>query len=149
MNAILAIAIVICTSLAGGFFTNRGMTWYENARPPHAPPRFVFPIVWTILYALIAIALARIPVGELASTLLLLNLALNIVWCYLYFGKRMPRASFAAILAIVITAIGVIIIALTKHDLVIVFCLTPYLAWLLFATFLNWETIEMTRLGQP
>lgn len=135
----IAIVSVLTTSLAGQYFTNRSVnsSWYECIKPGLTPPPIVFPIVWTTLYVLIAIAFARILMDDnrFAIVLLASNLVLNVFWCYLFFGAKTPLLAIPVIL--IIWATILMVQWTSRFDLITVFLLLPYLLWITFATILN------------
>ena len=119
-------------------------TWYAGlAKPAFNPPNAVFPVVWTILYILMAVAawlVWRAPgdAGDRRRALVAYaaQLVLNVAWSFAFFGARSPLAGLAVIvplsLAILWTMIGFHRISPPAAWL-----LAPYLAWVLFATVLN------------
>lgn len=135
----IAIASVLITSLAGQYFTNRSVnsSWYACIKPGLTPPPIVFPIVWTALYILIAIAFARLLIADnrIAIVLLASNLVLNVFWCYLFFDAKNPLLAIPVILIIWAT---ILMVQWThRFDRITVFLLLPYLLWITFATILN------------
>jgi translocator protein len=143
MHPTIAITLVVATSVAGGYFTRSGMEWYKSRRPTHAPPPYVFPIVWTILYALLAVALSTIPIDRahtMIVSMFVINLALNVLWCYVYFRRHSPVGGLVCFAPLIATTIAIMVLG--RHNIVVVACLSPYLIWLVFATFLNFESIE-------
>ncbi|MBA4791402.1 MAG: tryptophan-rich sensory protein [Rhizobiales bacterium] len=119
-------------------------TWYAGlAKPPWTPPNFAFPIVWTALYALMAIALWRLwdrapdsPVRRRALLLFLVQLALNAGWSPVFFGLHAVGAAFAIIL-VLIGVVAATLHAALRADEVAGWLLVPYLPWLCYAAALN------------
>jgi translocator protein len=142
MNTILAYIIsftaVILTSFIGQLFTSKNVKspWYLCIKTNITPPGYVFPIVWTILYILIALAFAKALItGEtMIIVLFTINLVLNISWCYAFFYIKNPSLALIQILFVLLTAWAIVIIT---HNKMIRFLLIPYIAWLSFATILN------------
>ncbi|MEE3919474.1 TspO/MBR family protein [Micromonospora sp. BRA006-A] len=101
-------AAVTATAAAGAVATSTGTSsrWYRRLRKPAwQPPSAAFPVVWTPLYGLIAVAGARAldrSEGERAAFArgYALNLALNAGWTALFFGARRPGAALAEIAAL-------------------------------------------------
>ena len=138
---ISAISILI-TAICGSYFTKKNMNTYK--KPKAAPPSFVFPIVWTILYIILFFAFANviqkhdyITIGVFA-----INLLLNILWCYLYFELKNPVYAFICIIALLLTNFIILFrtIKLTR-DVYLVILFMPYTLWLLFASYLNFSSI--------
>ncbi len=146
MNLILAYSVsllfVIFVSISGQYFTSKNVKtpWYDCIRSSITPPGWVFPIVWTILYILIAIALSRtlLLINDRTKIILLvlftLNLLGNISWCYAFFYRKYTLLALFNLIFLILT--GVLIIYLTP-DTVTKYILIPYVIWLSFATILN------------
>lgn len=141
MHIALAVSMVLATSFAGSYFTSRNVR--SVPKSPMSPPNYVFPIVWTILYALLAIALTSISLQSAAGAVFTTNLALNVLWCYLYFERRKASASALCLVAIISTTVA--IMWMSRRDAVVVGCMAPYLAWLIFALFLNVQSVNVKR----
>jgi tryptophan-rich sensory protein len=104
--------------------------WYECIRPEAAPPGYVFPIVWTILYALLAVSFVRHPKAWPRYSL---NIALNYAWYDAFFVRQDPRRAMT-----ILVALWVSIADLARQDKL----LWPYLAWVTFAGFLNLQAVR-------
>jgi len=145
-----AVVVAICelVGVLGAFFTTPAINgWYAGlAKAPLNPPNWLFGPVWTILYALMGIAAYLVwrrrkdkPV-VFAMAFFILQLALNFVWSYLFFGLREP--AFAAIeivalwLSIAWTALEFMKISRPSAAL-----LAPYLLWVAFAAYLNYSVV--------
>lgn len=118
--------------------------WYEGlAKPPFTPPNWVFGPAWTLLYGLMAAAVLRIlslppelPGRRRAVALFFAQLALNGGWSWAFFAGRNPGLGLFVIVLLV-AAIVATIAAFRRLDLTAAWLLAPYLAWVLFATYLN------------
>jgi len=117
--------------------------WYQGlAKPGWTPPDGVFPPVWTALYALMGIAAwlvwrrTGLAGGALPLGIFALQLILNVLWSWLFFGLHRPGAAFFEIIllwcAILATAA-----AFLGHSRAAGALLLPYLAWVGFASLLN------------
>jgi tryptophan-rich sensory protein len=121
--------------------------WYECIKPSITPPNIVFPIVWGILYILIAFALAQalmIENDEKRKKLLWffgVNLILNVVWSLLYFGLKEVSASFVVIIGLILSQYMIMKLAWTSLPRLTFWILVPYMVWLLFAGILNGMSI--------
>ena len=146
---VIAIICVVFTSLIGGIFTSKSVKspWYDCIKSDVTPPNYVFPIAWTILYILIAIALAR-SIKKRNQTILILfgmNLLFNIIWCYLYFGAKQIVWGMISLIILVIMTILLIFKLYLVKDYVSMSLLIPYLLWLLFASLLNFLSIKKSK----
>jgi translocator protein len=137
-SAIIAISSIVATMVLGSYFTNKNVdtAWYKSIKHPTlTPPSFVFPIVWTTLYVLIAWSFYnaltnRNPTRKVLIALYVANLTLNVLWCYVFFARQQPRAALA-ILAVLWVSTGLIIYYQRAWLLIL------YLLWLSFAMILN------------
>ncbi len=126
--------------LAGGL-TAVGSGLYQNiALPAFAPPGWVFPAVWTALYALIGLSTYfayTSPTGKsrLWKTLYIITLVLNFLWPFLFFKWRLFMLSFLVIL--LMWAVGFVLTReLFARKTVAGILFLPYMAWLSFAAYL-------------
>lgn len=127
-----------------GWLTRQGAQAYSQSivQPPLSPPTFVFPVVWGILFALMAIAAARIwltpPSGLRTKALLLylVQLAFNFFWSILFFNFQ----AFGAALIWLAVLWGLILwmfFLFRRLDRPAAWLLLPYLLWVSFAAYLN------------
>lgn len=123
--------------------------WYAAlAKPSWTPPNWVFGPVWTVLY--IAMALAAWLVwrqrgwagARLPLLLFGVQLGLNVAWSWLFFGLRSPGLGFADIILLWI-AIAATLVAFWRRSRIAGLLFVPYLAWVTFATALNFSIWRM------
>lgn len=135
----------LLASVLGQLFTAVGMvSWYRTLEKPFFnPPDIVFPIVWTFLYALMAVAFWRIlrlkpEAGPKGAAILayLGQMALNLAWSYVFFTLRSPIGGLVVVGALLL-AIGITIRLFLRLDRAAGYALYPYFAWVAFATVLN------------
>ena len=111
-------------------------------KPTWNPPGSVFGPVWTALYLMMAVAawLAWKPTGVRAAaeplTLFGIQLVLNSVWSWIFFGMHQPGWAFAEIVALWLT-IATTMISFFRRSQIAGWMLVPYLAWVSFASILN------------
>lgn len=140
----LFILITEAVGFLSGWLTRDGAKTYSQSiiQPPLSPPPIVFPIVWGILFALMAIAAARIwlsPPSDLRTRGLVLyavQLAFNFFWSILFFNLQ--AFGFALIWLLVLW--GLILWTFStfrKIDPIAGWLLLPYLLWVSFAAYLN------------
>jgi len=145
INTIISILSIVLTSYIGRKFTKANINneWYECIKPSITPPKYIFPIVWIILYILLIIVFKNILDSENKLLILLfgLNLILNVLWTYFYFEKRDVKSAFIIILLILISSI----IILYKNDKnKKIYAL--YVLWIIFATYINYKSIDKLKL---
>ncbi|HEX8591299.1 MAG TPA: TspO/MBR family protein [Candidatus Paceibacterota bacterium] len=144
----LATAVVICelAGVIGSLFTRSSIDdWYQYLeRPSFAPPNWVFGPVWTLLYALMGIAAFLIwkapqsAAQRVALTLFVVQLALNTLWSVIFFGLRNPGLALLEIIVLWVLILATIVaFARVRHAAAVL--LVPYIAWVSFATILNYS----------
>jgi benzodiazapine receptor len=118
--------------------------YYADLRKPGwAPPTWLFGPVWTVLYGLIGTAAWLVARRGGSSTRLPLGLwgvqlALNAAWTPIFFGLRAPGLALAEI-GVMWVAIVATTIAFFRRRTAAGALMLPYLAWVSFATLLNFE----------
>lgn len=118
------------------------------AKPDIYPPALTFGIVWPILYALMGFAVAMVCAAwgarwrGLAIAAFLLQLMLNLAWNPVFFGHHQITAALWIIVALDVLVV-VTIVLFWKVRRVAALLLVPYLAWIVFATALNWQFLEL------
>lgn len=124
--------------------------WYRDLRKPAwTPPSWVFPVVWTLLYLLMALAAARVAGLSGNGTALALwsfQIALNTLWTPVFFGGHHIRAGLVVIVLLWIV-VALTVLAFWALDWVAALMLVPYLAWLSLATALNFAIWRDNRAG--
>lgn len=147
----LSIFVCLAAGMLGSLATASSVeTWYPTlAKPGFTPPAWVFGPVWTVLYLLMGIALFRIirkpwfnkPV-QVAAGLFMLQLVLNVIWSFIFFGARNPSVAFAE-LCLLWLAIAATMWAAYRVDTGATWLLAPYLAWVTYAGVLNFAIAIM------
>ena len=134
---IVSFSIVSGLVLISMILTKNSMILYEKmVRPDIAPPSIVFPIVWTVLYTIIALTLYRFIDNKKIRNLIILNLIINVIWPVLFF--RFELFFFSAIwLVLIIVTLIYELIKIYKEDKTFAYINIPYLIWLFFALYLN------------
>lgn len=145
----LALFVGLCLGIGilGSSLVDASMgSWYPDLiKPAFTPPGEVFGPIWTVLYVLMAVAAWRVWRGadwQTARgplTLFALQLALNLGWSVVFFGLQKIGAAVATIIVLDV-AILVTTLAFRTVDRLAALLMTPYLAWVLFATVLNVAT---------
>ena len=142
MNSLFFVFLAAAaTAAASGAFFKPG-AWYQSlVRPRWTPPGWVFPVVWTTLYILMAWAAARVaglPGAGLALGLWGLQIALNTLWTPVFFGARRKGAALA-ILGALWLAVAATLWQFWALDWLSGLMLLPYLGWLCVAFTLNFR----------
>jgi tryptophan-rich sensory protein len=147
----LAVAICEIAGAIGSLFTAPAIqTWYAGLKKPVlAPPNWVFAPVWITLYLLMGISLFIVWNAGLGKTtvrksiaIFSIQLVLNVLWSYLFFGLRSPLLGLAGIMAmwfmIVLT-----VVSFSRISKTAALVLIPYLIWVSFASYLNYSILTL------
>jgi benzodiazapine receptor len=136
-------ALITIGGVIGSFTKPEISSWYSALnRSTLTPPNYIFPIAWTFLYGIIGAcgwliwrskAFSKLSV---IKTLYVAQLILNWSWTPLFFGLHFTGLSLVVLVAMDILVAMIIWLAYRKIRSVSLLML-PYLAWLLFATYLN------------
>ncbi len=144
---ILSFVIVYLVAFIGSLFTrgNIDTEWYQSIRPSITPPNWIFPVVWNILFFLIALSLYFVGVNSEGARKKIalvfgINFILNILWSVFYFSMQKPLYAFFDLILLWIS-IFYLIIFCWKIDKKAGYLLIPYLLWVSFAGVLNWLSI--------
>lgn len=145
---IISVAICEGAGIIGSLFTVSSIpTWYMILNKPFfSPPNWIFAPVWTVLYFLMGVSLYLVwtkkdnkkLVKELAYQIFFAQLILNILWSIVFFGLKSP---FTGLVVIIILWLSIIetIRRFAKVDKAASVLQYPYLAWVTFATILNFS----------
>ncbi|MBD5391630.1 tryptophan-rich sensory protein [bacterium] len=132
--------------IIGVMFTPRGMSdaWYNAmAKSVLTPDGWVFGVAWTLLYAMLGIALYLVmrrprPKGAKVKpySLFVIQMILNALWTYLFFGMHMMTAAFAVVVALVLVSIWMMR-SFRPISRGASYLIWPYILWGIFAAYLN------------
>ena len=142
---IVSLVIVYLVAFIGSLFTSpvTDSAWYESIKPSITPPNWVFPVVWNILFFLIAISLYLSWKNSdkrqkgLVASVFGINFILNIFWSVLYFGLKNPLASFFELIVLWFSILAMILVT-CRINRTSSYLLIPYILWVSFAGVLNY-----------
>lgn len=141
----LTLSVALCLGIGalGTAVVQTGQDWYAGlAKPSFSPPDAVFGPVWAVLFVMMGIAAWRVwrtadrDTARGPLTLFALQLALNLGWTVVFFGLQKAGSSVATIVVLDV-AVVVTTLAFRTVDRPAALLMTPYLAWVVFATVLN------------
>jgi len=142
------IIITLAVGLAAGM-VSRPDVWYDAlSKPVWNPPGWIFAPVWILLYVLMGAAAGIIwqrrafSQSTLALNLYVIQLILNIIWSFIFFGMRNPGFAFAEICLLWLAIIATIFTFWRVYRPA-VFLLMPYFLWVSFAAVLNFTIWRM------
>ena len=125
-----------------GFLTQRDSSFYEGlTKPVFAPPGWLFPLAWTLLYAAMATAMwfvLRVQGRDrfIQLGLYIAQLAVNLLWPYLFFVQKVLGLSFFWLLLLWMLA-AIMLYQFFRESKLAGWLLVPYQLWLTFAAVLN------------
>jgi len=146
---IACLIVVFFVAAIGSAYTKID-SWYDSVKPSITPANWVFPVVWTVLFYLIAVSLyyAWLYSNEKQKKKILwyfaINFFLNVLWSVLYFTMHNPLYAFFDIILLLISIIYLIVFN-WKIKKEASYFLIPYLLWVGFASVLNYLTILNMR----
>ncbi len=130
--------------------------WYDALKKPFwTPPSWVFPVVWTTLYILMAWSAMRVAVLEgvegtaqmQALAFWALQIALNTLWTPVFFGLKRMKAGMAVMVCLWLS-VAATTLAFLSVDVIAGLMFLPYLVWVSIAGTLNFTVIRLNP-GNP
>ncbi len=147
---VLSILIAVGIGALSGFLTRGSMDSFEAlTKPPLAPPGWLFPVVWGILFILMGISAAIIYLSESpqrtrALKVYTLQLIVNFFWSILFFN--LEARLFAFFWLLLLLALVLLMFVLFKRiSPTAAYLQIPYILWLLFAAYLNGAIYLLNR----
>ena len=141
-------ALLVLVAWTGIVATDIG-PWYRGLdKPSWQPPDWAFGPVWTTIYVCITIATGRLwndmpATGHAAfATLVLANLALNVLWSFLFFKWRRPAWALVEVVPLWLSIFALVLFAL-PFDALATWLYAPYLVWVSIAAYLNLTIVRL------
>lgn len=144
----IVVALIICLMVgySASIVTRPSVeTWYPTIiKPSFNPPNWIFMPVWTLLYILMAVAAGLVwnkikeqnQEVKVALGFFLIQLTLNAIWSYIFFGLKNPMLALIEI-ALLWLMIYETYLKFIKINKTAGYLLIPYMAWVAFAGILN------------
>lgn len=153
-RVLMVVATCLCIGYFSGLITRESITtWYPTLiKPSFNPPNWVFAPVWTTLYILMGVAAGivwnkidadRINVRK-GLQFFAVQLGLNFLWSYLFFGLHNPLIALVELLLLWLMIYETYAV-FKKVDKKAAYLLLPYLAWVSFAGVLNAAIFWLNR----
>ncbi|MGL5346479.1 MAG: TspO/MBR family protein [Peptostreptococcaceae bacterium] len=149
-NFLISVLIPLLVGYASSFISSMisgesaSMYYSQLIKPGFAPPSYIFPIVWTILYVLMGISAYVITkkgyeVAKVNDAIFYykLQLGLNFLWSILFFGLDLKLTAMITLILIIIVVV-VMIVKFYKVDKRAAYLNIPYLLWIIYALVLNY-----------
>lgn len=149
--ALVLVPLVLLLGFLSGRVSQSGANnpWFAAlAKPELFPPAATFGIVWTLLYVLIGLAAASIaaargaPGRGIALGVFVVQLLLNLAWSPLFFGMHEMSKALTLLIALDVAVLATLALFWRVRPGAALL-LAPYLAWVLFATVLNWQFLAL------
>lgn len=143
--------LVVCfaASAIGAVASIQSKSFYAQlVQPGWAPPGSVFGPVWTVLYALMAVAAWLVwrrggfQTDRLALSLFLVQLALNALWTWLFFAWHQGAWALLDVVILWLLVATTLVLFWRARPLAGLL-LVPYLGWISFATALNYAVWQL------
>lgn len=152
MTYVFSIVLVELCGFIVGMLTRSGTALYATTinKPPFSPPGILFPIAWTILYALMGIGLACVIMVKPSTSrtrgiiFFVIQFILNLAWCFIFFGARDYVFALVELIAMFVAVICMTV-SFAKVDALSAKLQIPYILWLCFATYLNIGVIVLNK----
>ena len=146
----LAVLEVVTLGLGGlvGWLTSGEMTFYDGlVKPAFAPPGWIFPVAWSILYAAMALSIwlvLRTGAGSrwLTLGLYILQLVINLIWPFIFFKIQALGLAFFW-LVLLWGLVLILMIQAFRFSKAAGWLLVPYLGWVSFAGYLSFMLARM------
>ena len=146
------LVITLGVGALSAFITRNDMDIDKRYNMPIlSPPKIVFPIVWNILFILMAIAAYIIYTSDASSKdkkdalfLYFLQLIINFFWSIIFFSFDLVFLAFLWIMLLWVIVVFMIV-AFYKIKPIAAYLLIPYLLWLSFAAYLNLGIYALNR----
>ena len=146
--ALFTVPLIVLLGFVAGQLGSPNTLWFQSlVKPDIFPPPAAFGIVWSILYVMIGIALALVCSSwgargrGLAIGLFAVHFLFNLAWTPVFFGNQNIEGGLIVI-AIVLMTLLAVIGAFWRVRKLAALLLLPYLAWVGFATLLNYEFLQ-------
>ena len=128
---------VLLALILGGLASSNTSTdvWYQALNKSDLnPPGYVFGIVWPILYILMSISAYR--TFSVTSKIFFIQLIFNTAWSWMFFSFHMPLVALLNIWLLIYLNAS-LTLKMIKIDRLSAILYSPYVLWLLFASYLN------------
>ena len=141
----IAIAIPLAVGGLSALLTRDSMDIYNEINQPFlAPPSWLFPVVWTVLYILMGISTGMIYEEKWPDTeerrksfwLYGINLGVNFAWSIIFFNLQAFFGAFVWLLLLIFIIIKMIT-SFYKIKPLAAYLQIPYIIWCCFATYLT------------
>lgn len=146
------ILIAEAVGLLSAWLSRGGMEAYSETvvQPPLAPPMWLFPVAWTILYALMGVGAARVWLAPESAqrrrglNLFVAQLVANFFWSLIFFNLQSFGFAFVWLLLLLALVLWMTAV-FSQTDRLAAWLQVPYLLWLAFAGYLSFAVWVLNR----
>jgi translocator protein len=142
-------SLAFATAMVGGTITVLDDWYYSLQQPAWAPPGYMFGVIWTAIFAMIALAgmLAwqKAPTRrdvEISIGLFALNGFLNLSWSFIFFRMQRPDLAFYELIFLWLSILALILFC-GRYSKLASLLLLPYLVWVTIAGALNYQVVQL------
>jgi benzodiazapine receptor len=139
----------VAVATLGGLITKLGVWYYQLRKPTWQPPDWLFGPAWTVIFACAALAAVifwRHEFAQAARSRVIaafaVNASLNVLWSLLFFRLERPDWALYEVGFLWLSILALIIL-LGRTSNAAAWLLAPYLAWVSFASVLNWKIVQL------
>lgn len=147
-SLLLLLGLTLGAGTLVGFLTQRDNSFYsEITKPFFAPPEWVFPVAWGLLYAAMATSMWLVLRAQGRDRMLLLGLyivqlGVNLLWPWIFFTRQALGLAFFWLILLWLLA-GIMLQQFFRESRAAGWLLVPYQLWLTFALVLNFCTARL------
>lgn len=149
---IIAIAIPLSVGFLSSYLTKDTMEQYQQlVQPEFAPPGWIFPIVWTILFVLMGVSSyivynEGIENSNVRNALLFygIQLIVNFFWTIIFFGFELRGFAFIWLILLLVLII-ITTVKFYRINKIAAYLMIPYIIWVSFAGVLNYVIWQLNK----
>ena len=154
-TALITVPAIVGLGFLMGQLSNSGYgnDWFDAlAKPTAMPPGWVFGAAWTILYMMLGLALAIVwaappsTARSMGLAMFFAQLLLNFSWSPVFFGFHQVALALSVIAAMLLLSVAATACFARVRPLA-AWLMVPYLGWLTFAAYLNFEILRLNPVG--
>lgn len=146
------IVLAEAVGVISGLLSREGQMLFSDTviQPPLSPPGWLFPVVWSLLYALMGIGAARISLSPASKdrsrglNLFVAQLIVNFFWSPIFFNAQAFGFAFLWLVLLWVLVLWMIL-TFRKVDPLAAWLQLPYLLWLTFAAYLSFGVWYLNR----
>lgn len=146
---VIAGSLALVTAIVGGTITVLDSWYHSLEQPGWAPPDYMFGVIWTAIFAMIAVsgvlAWEKAPTRretEISLGLFALNGFLNLGWSFIFFRMHRPDIALYELVGLWLSIL-VLIVFCGRFSRWSALLLVPYLIWVAIAGVLNYQVVQL------